>query len=79
VLLNETFSYRSPRNWSKSRTLSVSFPGGTLSPGGFGGEGGLAENRSSLSGIPEEVTLDYTQVSFSDFFIGRPFANLFVI
>ncbi|CAB4063323.1 unnamed protein product [Lepeophtheirus salmonis] len=51
----------SPRCWSKSRTLSVlgtsttSSNVGPTSPGeGF---------RSSISGIPEELTLDYTEIN----------------
>jgi hypothetical protein len=48
---------KSPRGWARSRTLSVSYPsGGALSPG--------SENpRGSTSGIPEEVTLDYTEIN----------------
>ncbi len=50
---------RSPRGWARSRTLSVSFPGGPpgpLSPG--------SENpRGSTSGMPEELTLDYAEIS----------------
>ena len=48
---------RSPRSWSRSRTLSVSMGGsGALSPGD-------PMPRSSVSGIPEEVTLDYTEIN----------------
>ncbi len=60
---NDDPGNRSPRNWSRSRTLSVSYPGGALSPGGLGTEGGEPKNRPSLSGIPEELTLDYTQIN----------------
>ncbi len=48
------------KTWSRSRTLSVQGTGG-------GGSGGLspadAGPRGSTSGIPEEVTLDYTEIS----------------
>lgn len=47
---------RSPRPWSKSRTLSVTVGSGPLSPGDPGA-------RSSVSGLPEEVTLDYTEIN----------------
>eukprot|EP00094_Tigriopus_californicus_P002839 TCALIF_02737-PA protein Name:"Similar to DMXL1 DmX-like protein 1 (Homo sapiens)" AED:0.22 eAED:0.22 QI:0/0.72/0.68/1/1/1/19/158/2211 len=61
---NDDSSCRSPRSWSKSRTLSVSYGSG----GGPGGAGGAlspgGENpRSSLSAMPEEVTLDYTEIN----------------
>ena len=55
-------------NFARSRTLSVSYgaPGGpmansssgALSPGGHG-EG----QRSSVSAMPEELTLDYTEIN----------------
>lgn len=55
---------KSPRGWSRSRTLSVSYqagtagatsaPGGTLSPG---------DNRKGSFTIAEEVTLDYTEIN----------------
>ena len=52
---------RSPRHWSRSRTLSVSYPSGTgldaLSPGTADGK------RASVSAMPEEVTLDYTEIN----------------
>ena len=49
---------RSPRSWSRSRTLSVSMGGGSgaLSPGDSG-------PRASVSGMPEEVHLDYTEIN----------------
>merc|ERR1719414_581576 len=51
---------KSPRSWSRSRTLSVSHQlptsaSGGLSPGN--------ENRGSISAVPEELTLDYTEIS----------------
>ena len=61
---NDDAGNRSPRNWSRSRTLSVSYPNGALSPGGLGLDvTGESKNRASLSGIPEELTLDYTQIN----------------
>ena len=53
---------RSPRGWARSRTLSVSHPsgsgGGALSPGSDNAP------RGSTSGmIPEELTLDYTEIN----------------
>lgn len=41
-----------PRGWSKSRTLSVSYAG--TSP---------LEHRGSTTAIPEEVTLDYAEIT----------------
>ena len=61
---NDDAGNRSPRNWSRSRTLSVSYPNGALSPGALGLEAsGEVKNRASLTGIPEELTLDYTQIN----------------
>lgn len=42
------------RAWSRSRTLSVSYVGGTTSP---------LEPRGSTTQIPEEVTLDYAEIT----------------
>jgi len=57
---------KSPRAWSRSRTLSVGYGGasggGVLSPGGEGpgsGHGG----STSAPGIPEELTLDYAEIN----------------
>lgn len=41
--------------WSRSRTLSVSYGAGNASP--------LGEPRGSTTQIPEEVTLDYAEIS----------------
>ncbi len=50
---------RSPRGWSRSRTLSVSYGGSdALSPGGEG-----PGSVSGGGGIPEELTLDYAEIS----------------
>lgn len=59
---------RSPRNWSKSRTLSVSYPAGSVLPlGGPMQPGGVVSpvdmRRPSVAGLPEELTLDYTEIS----------------
>ena len=59
---------RSPRNWARSRTLSVSYgAGGPLGNSGSGGalSPALAEGqpRASLSAVPEELMLDYTEIS----------------
>uniref|UniRef100_A0A336LP03 CSON007414 protein n=1 Tax=Culicoides sonorensis TaxID=179676 RepID=A0A336LP03_CULSO len=43
------------RAWSRSRTLSVSYVGGNASP--------LGEPRGSTTQIPEEVTLDYAEIT----------------
>ncbi|XP_058830024.1 dmX-like protein 2 isoform X2 [Topomyia yanbarensis] len=42
------------RGWSRSRTLSVSCPAGTVSP---------LEARGSTTQIPEELTLDYAEIT----------------
>ncbi|EAT41943.1 AAEL006472-PA, partial [Aedes aegypti] len=42
------------RGWSRSRTLSVSCPAGTVSP---------LEPRGSTTQIPEELTLDYAEIT----------------
>ena len=53
---------RSPRGWARSRTLSVSHPsvsgGGALSPGSDN-----APRGSTSVMIPEELTLDYTEIN----------------
>ena len=60
---------RSPRGWARSRTLSVSHPPGSGALGSGGGGGALSPGsdnapRGSTSGmIPEEVTLDYTEIN----------------
>lgn len=61
---NDDSSCRSPRSWSKSRTLSVSY-GSSGGPGGGGGalSPGGENPRSSLSAMPEELTLDYTEIN----------------
>lgn len=43
------------RAWSRSRTLSVSYVGGSTSP--------LGEPRGSTTQIPEEVQLDYAEIT----------------
>ncbi|XP_058066512.1 dmX-like protein 1 [Anopheles bellator] len=42
------------RGWSRSRTLSISCPAGTVSP---------LEPRGSTTQIPEELTLDYAEIT----------------
>ncbi|CAH1397585.1 unnamed protein product [Nezara viridula] len=42
------------RGWSRSRTLSVSYGAGTTSP---------MEQRGSTTAIPEELTLDYAEIT----------------
>ncbi|KAL1117874.1 hypothetical protein AAG570_004187 [Ranatra chinensis] len=42
------------RGWSRSRTLSVSYGAGTISP---------LEARGSTTAIPEELTLDYAEIT----------------
>ncbi|XP_014244478.1 dmX-like protein 2 isoform X1 [Cimex lectularius] len=42
------------RGWSRSRTLSVSYGAGTTSP---------LEQRGSTTAIPEELTLDYAEIT----------------
>ncbi|XP_054286224.1 dmX-like protein 2 isoform X3 [Macrosteles quadrilineatus] len=42
------------RGWSRSRTLSVSYAAGTTSP---------LEQRGSTTAIPEELTLDYAEIT----------------
>ena len=55
---------KSPRGWSRSRTLSVSYQGAG-STGGASGAGTLSpgDNRKGSFTMPEEVTLDYTEIS----------------
>ena len=71
---NDDETKRSPRHWSKSRTLSVSYPSGTglplgMGPGSAGGAGVLSpggagsDKRPSLTALPEEVTLDYAEIN----------------
>ncbi|CRK90097.1 CLUMA_CG003815, isoform A [Clunio marinus] len=45
---------RQQRGWSRSRTLSVSYAAGTTSP---------LEPRGSTTQIPEELTLDYAEIT----------------
>ena len=55
---------KSPRSWSKSRTLSVSYPTGQMPNSSSGGLSPQPnDNRGSISAMPEELTLDYTEIS----------------
>ncbi|XP_055631831.1 dmX-like protein 2 isoform X2 [Toxorhynchites rutilus septentrionalis] len=51
---NDEESLNRQRGWSRTRTLSVSCPAGTISP---------LESRGSTTQIPEELTLDYAEIT----------------
>ncbi|KAG5673298.1 hypothetical protein PVAND_003358 [Polypedilum vanderplanki] len=52
---NDEESLNRQRGWSRSRTLSVSYPAGTSSS--------PLEPRGSTTQIPEELTLDYAEIT----------------